>query len=174
MDETMADDAYRAKIAADVAATRSEWDARMAAYDTKWRAFRQRQADILPGNKAALFEALTAAGIATVILRFDGAGNSGQIESVDACDAAANPAELPETAIAIAEVAFENLEIQITPISPREAVENMAYEFLEQTHDGWENEDGAYGEFTFTVADQSIRLEYNERYIETHYYEHEF
>ena len=49
----------------------------------------------------------------------------------------------------------------------------MAYRFLDQTHDGWENDDGAYGEFTFDVAERSITLEYNERYIETHYHEHE-
>jgi hypothetical protein len=31
------------------------------------------------------------------------------------------------------------------------------------------DDDGAYGEFTFSAAQQTITLEYNERYTETHY-----
>ena len=31
------------------------------------------------------------------------------------------------------------------------------------THDGWENSDGAYGDFTFDVAERTITLDYNER-----------
>ena len=50
----------------------------------------------------------------------------------------------------------------------------MAYELLEKSHDGWEIDDGGYGEFTFGVADRTINLAYNERYTETNYHEHEF
>ena len=161
-------------IVAEEAPRQVEWDAKMAAYEAKWRTFQQRQADVLARNKTTLFEALAAVGIDTVAVTFDGSGDSGQIESVETFDAAANPAVLPEALINIGGIEFESLEMRITPISLREAIENMVYAFLEQTHDGWENGDGAYGTFTFTVADQSIRLEYNERYTDTHYYQHEF
>jgi hypothetical protein len=174
INETTLDDTDRARIAAEEAARQAEWDAKMAAYEAKWRTFQQRQADVLARNKATLFQALAAACIDTVTVMFDGSGDSGQIESVETFDAAANPAVLPEALINIAGIEFESLETRITPISPREAIENMVYAFLEQTHDGWENGDGAYGAFTFTVADQSISLEYNERYTDTHYYQHEF
>jgi hypothetical protein len=50
----------------------------------------------------------------------------------------------------------------------------MAYDFLEQTHSGWEDGDGAFGQFTFTVADHSITLEFNERYVDSNYHQHEF
>ena len=50
----------------------------------------------------------------------------------------------------------------------------LAYDFLEEVHDGWENEDGAYGEFVFDVGERTIRLEYNERVMTTSYSEHEF
>jgi hypothetical protein len=50
----------------------------------------------------------------------------------------------------------------------------LAYSFLRQTHEGWENNDGAFGDFTFDVAERSITLEYNERYTETNYSEHVF
>jgi len=41
-------------------------------------------AELLPANKAALFEALAAAGIVTVVVSFDGYGDSGQIEAIEA------------------------------------------------------------------------------------------
>jgi hypothetical protein len=56
---------------------------------------------------------------------FDGSGDSGQIESVETFDAAANPAVLPEALINIAGIEFESLETRITPISLREAIEDM-------------------------------------------------
>jgi hypothetical protein len=37
-----------------------------------------------PGNKAALFDALASAGITTVVVQFDGCGDSGQVESIEA------------------------------------------------------------------------------------------
>jgi len=55
-----------------------------------------------------------------------------------------------------------------------DAIEKLAYDFLEEVHDGWENEDGAYGEFIFDVGERAIRLEYNERVMTTSYSEHEF
>jgi ParB family transcriptional regulator, chromosome partitioning protein len=45
---------------------------------------------------------------------------------------------------------------------------------LEETHGGWENNDGAYGEFTFDVANRTITLAYNERHMESDYSEHVF
>ena len=42
------------------------------------------------------------------------------------------------------------------------------------THDGWENGDGAYGEFTFDTTTRSITLAYNERFTDSIYSEHEF
>jgi hypothetical protein len=153
---------------------KSKWDAKRAAYEAKWRTFQRRQADVLERNKSTLFEALAVAGIDAVTIMFGGSNDSGQIESVETFDSAANPAALPEALIDIAGIDFENLETRIMPVSPREAIENMVYAFLEQTHYGWENGDGAYGTFTFTAAGQSISLEYNERYTDTQYYQHEF
>ncbi len=174
MQDTGGSDADRAKLAADIAASRAEMEARMAAYEAKWDAFRQREAELLPGNRAALFAALAGAGVARVVVAFDGSGNSGQIESVTAYDAEDREIAIPMTQIEIRETAFESEEVSVSPRSADEVVEIMAYKFLEQTHNGWEENEGAYGEFVFTVADQSIRLEYNERYTDTHCHEHKF
>ena len=56
----------------------------------------------------------------------------------------------------------------------RDAIETLAYDFLGQTHGGWENSDGAYGDFTFDVADRTITLDYNERHMESDYSQHVF
>ena len=43
-----------------------------------------------------------------------------------------------------------------------------------KTHGGWENNDGAYGEYTFDVAERTITLDYNERHMESDYSMHVF
>ena len=43
-------------------------------------------------------------------------------------------------------------------------VEEMAYDYLADTHRGWENDDGAYGEFCFDAAARTIHLDFNERF----------
>jgi hypothetical protein len=149
-------------------------DNQFAAYEAKCAAMAALEAEHLPANKASLFNALAAAGIATVIVGFDGYGDSGQIETIDAFGPDNTEAQLPEATIAMAEVTFDGPRVVIEQRSPRDVIENMAYAFLEQTHDGWENDDGAYGEFTFDVAARSIALDYNERYIATNRYQHEF
>ena len=41
--------------------------------------------------------------------------------------------------------------------------QQLAFDFLSDTHGGWENNDGAYGEFCFDAAARCIHLEFNER-----------
>src|SRR3546814_9296187 len=49
-------------------------------------------------------------------------------------------------------------------LSPSEAIEDLAYDLLRQTHCGWENNDGAYGEFTFDVTAGTITLDRSEEH----------
>ncbi len=128
---------------------------------------------ICPANKAALFEALAGAGITTVVVQFDGAGDSGQVESIEA-KIGENPVDLPDAKIEIAQSRWGSSEIERSTLSIRDAVEQLAYDFLEETHDGWENNDGAYGEFTFDVAERAVTLDYNERISDAVYSQHVF
>lgn len=127
--------------------------------------------EVLPANKAALFDALAAAGITAVVVTFDGGGDSGQIESVDAY-AGERSAELPGVAIEIATPTWDGAALHRQTLPVREAVEALAYAFLEETHGGWENNEGAYGEFTFGVAERTIELDYNERIETSEYHGH--
>ena len=151
-----------------------EWTARMAEADRQWQLHRDREAEVLPLNKAAVFDALGAAGISLLVVNFDGSGDSGQIEDIAASGPDGTHLVLPDGCIDYLEVGYGAPEPLMTKATVREVVENLSYAFLSTTHGGWENDDGAYGEFTFDVAQRGITLEYNERYTDTHFHEHQF
>ena len=139
---------------------------------------RQAEADTLaaelrPANKERLFDALTAAGISHVTVTFDGSGDSGQIESIAAwCGEAA--VAFPPVEIPFAALTWDSPAVEMRNLTPEAVVEQMAYDFLADTHDGWENDGGAYGEFCFDASARTIHLDYNERFTSYASYDHEF
>jgi hypothetical protein len=144
-----------------------------AAFDQKQREYARRAEQILAANKTVLFDALAVAGIETVTLTFDGYGDSGQIERIDV-EAGEETTPLPSDRIEIVRTFYESPEIERQTQTVHEAIETLVYDFLRLTHSGWENNDGAYGEFTFDVAERTIKLDYNERYTSSENYSHEF
>ncbi len=128
--------------------------------------------ETLAQNKAALFDVLAAADITGVLVTFDGVGDSGQIEGIDATIDGA-PAELPGVEIEIATPTWDGSELQRRSCTLPDAIEALAYAFLEDTHDGWEDNEGAFGEFRFDVPKQTIALDYNERIETSEYHGHE-
>ena len=137
-------------------------------------AARTRLADeVRPANKTALLDALAAAGISSVVVTFDGSGDSGQIEGVDA-RIGDTATELPATAVEITSPLWEGAGLETRTLPLAEAIEQIAYDLLEEAHDGWENNEGAFGEFTFDVAEDVIRLDYNERFETSEYSGHEW
>ena len=134
---------------------------------------KQLSDELLPVNKAALFEALLAAGIDTVAAKFDGCGDSGQIEEIDV-RRGDTVVELPTTTIEIATPVWGTPDVLRKSCTIFEAIEHFVYALLEDTHSGWEDSDGAFGDFTFNVPERTIKLEYNERYTEITHSEHEF
>src|SRR5580700_5601876 len=79
-------------------------------------------------------EQLKAAGVARVDISYDGCGDSGQIEDVRYFDANRKTMELPGT-------------LTIT----EDALRELFYDLLETRHAGWENNDGAFGEFEWDL-----------------------
>lgn len=122
-------------------------------------------------NNPLVFDLLAAAGITSVTIEFDGEGDSGQIESVIACAGEAR-VELPKTPVTLQHVSWNNDTVTDRTEPLPEAIETLCYDYLEQEHGGWENNDGAFGTFTFDVAKRTIELEFNGRYtdISTHNY----
>jgi hypothetical protein len=148
------------------APTLTDWDVQRSEHD-------RLNAELRPTNKAVVFDALTAAGLTIVTVRFDGYGDSGQIEDIEA-KAGDDVVALPSGNVESAAGVWGHAATERTMMSVRDAIERLAYDFLEETHDGWENSDGAYGAFIFDVAERTITLDYNERHMESDYSQHVF
>jgi hypothetical protein len=144
----------------------SEWEAQ-AALRT------QLEAELFSLNKAVLLNALALAGVTQVVVTFDGYGDSGQIENVEV-RAGDDDIAMPAAEIEIAEAVWGQSEPERSTVSLATAIESLAYDVLERTHCGWENNDGAYGDIIFDVAEHRITLDYNERYTSSENYTHIF
>jgi hypothetical protein len=144
----------------------SDWAAKLAAHD-------RLHAELHLRNKAALFEALAAAGVTHVVVSFDGYGDSGQIENIEVKAGDAIIA-IPAGEVEVARAGWDRPEPERSVISIADAIERLAYDLLEQTHCGWENNEGAYGEFTFDVAKQTITLDFNYRFVDSEHSQHVF
>lgn len=144
---------------------------------TSWlareREFAKLCESVRPENKAALFDALAQAGITSVEVTFDGYGDSGQIEDITA-KAADKDVALPAVSLEIAHAEWGSPDIVRVTHSMKDAIEQIAYDFLRETHEGWENNEGAYGDFHFDVNDRTITLDYNERIETSEYTQHVF
>jgi hypothetical protein len=151
-----------------------------AAYDRLTRDQSRREDELRAANRTALFDALSETPIHTVTVIFDGSGDSGQIESVEAWAPEAQApggqrlVDLPATIIPYFAPVWDSAEIDTRQVTIREVIEALCYAFLEKTHDGWENGDGAYGEFIFDVENRAIALEHNERVMTSQYHVHDF
>lgn len=111
--------------------------------------------------KQNLFDFLGAQGIVLVTVDFDGCGDSGQIESISAFD--------EHGEVAVPEGKLANSEDDGEPV--KDVIESLAYDLLQSEHGGWENNEGAYGEFRFDVADRTIMLACNIRISSADYSE---
>ena len=126
-----------------------------------------------PGNKDRLFDGLMAAGISHVTVTFDGAGDSGQIESIGAWSGE-TAVDFPLSEIPYAALTWDDPEVEMRSLSLEDVVEQLAYDFLSDAHGGWEDNDGAYGEFCFDASARCIHLEFNERFTSSELFTHDF
>ncbi len=120
-----------------------------------------------------MFGVLAAARVTSVVVSFDGYGDSGQIESVET-KAGDDPVPLPSGDVELSAAVWGTLEAERRRMTIAEAIEKLAYDFLEETHSGWETDDDAYGDFTFDVEQRTISLQYNERHVAFEHHSHEF
>lgn len=142
-------------------------------YATLCKAHRTVSESLHTPNKVALMAVLSAAGITHVTVSFDGYGDSGQIEHIDV-RAGATAAELPHVDVVLSRIDFGDEAPNISTLLLGEAIETLVYDFLTETHDGWQDNDGAFGDFVFDVAAGTITLDFNERYIATENHTHSF
>lgn len=132
-----------------------------------------REAELRPANKDHLFDALAAVGITHVTVTFDGYGDSGQIDSVAAWNGEI-AVDLPQTQVTYAALSWDNPAVELRQLSLEDVVEQLTYDFLSDARGGWENDDGAYGEFCFDASARTIHLEFNERFTSSELFTHVF
>jgi hypothetical protein len=144
----------------------SDWMARANAYA-------ERKEAVFPANRAAIFTAFERLKIEMISFGFDGCGDSGQIDMDNvlilgpACNLAAIKIEQHHAR-------WESEQTEKVTVDLRTALENLAYELLEKSHDGWEINEGAFGEFIFDATARQITLNYNERVESSVFSRHEF
>jgi hypothetical protein len=99
---------------------------------------------------------LQSAGVTRVDIYYDGCGDSGQIEDVRYFDAQRALIKTAPT-------------LTIT----EDALRDLFYDLLESRHAGWENNDGAFGEFEWDLTADTLKHSHSERYVECETTEHE-
>jgi hypothetical protein len=127
-------------------------------------------------TKELVFDALKQSQVREVIVDFDGAGDSGQINDV-----------LYKKGVGkkegVSDDTLDNLDIEgaevvhstkwdkdkdkwvevMKPATLRDLIEQLCYDLLEANHGGWEINEGSFGEFHLIVKDNTIELTYNQR-----------
>jgi hypothetical protein len=99
---------------------------------------------------------LKAAGVECVHINYDGCGDSGQIESIGYTDRDGKPID-PAGKITITE----------------DQLMDLFYDLTQARHPGWENNDGAFGEFEWNLMDDTLKHTHNDRFTDYDTTEHE-
>jgi hypothetical protein len=144
----------------------SQHDPRLPDYDAQSALYNRLAEETTTRNKATVFDALAKVGIVIVTISFDGCSESGQVEDVQANTQDALVA-LPSDQIEYERIRWGETEPTRSSCSLRDALEDLAFHYLSTAHNGREDGDGAYGEFTFDTPTRSITLAYNERFYRT-------
>src|SRR3546814_6040259 len=82
---------------------------------------------LLPVNKTALFDVLAAAAVTTVVVSFDGYGDSGQIESVEA-RAGDDVVDLPAITVTQAAALWDGSGSEESTPLLTDAIESLAHD----------------------------------------------
>lgn len=96
-----------------------------------------------------LAQALTDAGVCHVRIFYDGCGDSGCIETIEYTDRDRKPVE----------------PVEFKELSEHELMD-LFYDLMEVRQPGWENCDGAYGEFQWDISTDSLHHEHNARFTD--------
>ncbi|MCC4232604.1 hypothetical protein LL253_07860 [Sphingobium soli] len=143
----------------------------MAEVMRNYEAWETAAAKLVPDNKQRLFAHLASTSITRVVVTFGGEGDSGQIEDIQPYEGETQ-VDLPKGKVEILDFPYGAKQSTPRKLSTHEALETLAYDLLRDKHEGWENSDGAYGEFTFDVTAGTITLDYNERFMSSEFHQH--
>ena len=129
-------------------------------------------------NRSRISKALKRLGATHVVVSYSGSGDSGQIDEVE-IRKGDSTLEPTKSALSLCSTSkwdsensrwIENMKTKRKPL--KEALEDFAYDWIESEYAGWENNDGASGEFTINVASDEFRLSHTYYYTEHETLEH--
>jgi hypothetical protein len=89
-------------------------------------------------TRTELLQELQELGVESVTAEYNGSGDEGQIETPEF-----GPVEVPHDLVM--------------------AVEDLFYELLGQLYGGWENNEGAFGQFKWSMGSDRVNLVHNMR-----------
>lgn len=126
-------------------------------------------------HKDLIFDICEREGVKSFTVSFEGSGDSGQIEDVGLDQ---KIRKLPVEGAKVSE-GTQWLNGNSTTVFRKatdleDLITSVCYEVLESVCGGWENNDGAYGEFFFDVKKRKVRLDFNERVVESNLTEYRF
>ena len=110
----------------------------------------RRAAEQRVETRAALLSELRALGVRSIEVQYEGYGDSGNVEDV---------VVTPDTITLTEEL--------------RCRVEDFGWDFAYALSPGFENNEGGYGEMTWSLEADKIDVSHSNRYIETNTTEHE-
>lgn len=162
----------------------------MSFFEEQNRLNKERKA-LIEHNKNLLFPILKTNKIKTVVVEFDGSGDSGQIESVALSRFSLSKMgdedekdvdKLLEEVFVGAKIANGvqysggggQLCVEEQDTTVEGVISSICYDLMEIEHPGWENNEGAYGEFIFDLKKDTISYTHNDRITEVNTTEHKY
>ena len=130
--------------------------------------------DRIKDNKDLIFDLCEQKGVDKFSVTFDGSGDSGQIDEVSL-----DSKILSLDVVAQVEDGTQWVNGASKPLwrdakDLRDLIESVCYDVLENTNGGWEINDGSFGEFLFDVKKRKVKLDFNERIMESNLTEYRF
>lgn len=126
-------------------------------------------------HKDLIFDICEREGVKSFTVSFEGSGDSGQIEDVGL---EGKIRKLPVEGAKVSEgtrwLNGQSSAVFRNATDLEDLITSVCYEVLENACGGWEINDGAYGEFVFDVEKREVRLDFNERVMESNYTEYRF
>lgn len=140
---------------------------------------------LLDYNKNLLYVTLKANKIKTVLVEFDGSGDSGTIYSVHLSNKSYADITCDDEDFnnILGEVFVFSVGFKVPTSGPEfgeadstieEVIKNICYNLIEIEHPGWEYNDGAYGEFVFDIENDKITYTHNTRITDIESHEHSY
>ena len=129
------------------------------------QSYYQMQITRFKHNRPVVRKALMALGCKTVACDYDGSGDEGSVHAPEY-----KPAIIGQSRVKnILSCRWNSKEPEPGEEDIEEATHNIFYDALDQTHGGWEINDGARGEIVWNLTTDLITIEHCAYYIEEHH-----